>query len=100
MDNEKISQLMYELKKLTYNWTSSGSSYTSQVINKEGVDRVEQVIRGFLLDNRDDEFVKLKTEIAILESKVFMYEQLISKSNFAPMIYPGKPSEETEEQNG
>lgn len=100
MDNEKVSQLMYELKKLTYNWTSSGSSYTSKVINKEGVDRVEQVIRAFLLDNRDDEFIKLKTEIAMLESKVFMYEEIISKSNFAPMIYSGKPKEETEVTNG
>jgi len=92
MDNEKISQLMFELKKLTYNWTSGGSSYTSLVINKEGVDRVEQVIRSFLLDNHD-------SEIGVLKAKVFMYEEIISKSNFAPMIYSGKPNEETEVQN-
>lgn len=30
--------------------------------------------------------------IAILEAKIFAYEQIISKSNFAPMIYKqGKP---------
>lgn len=86
MDNEKISQLMCELKSLTYNWRSGSDSYNSKVINKEGIDRVEQVIRQFLLDNRDDESVKVKAEIASLEAKVFMYEQIIAKSNFAPMI--------------
>lgn len=85
MDNEKIAQLMHELKSLTYNWRSSGDSYNSKVINKEGVDRVEQVIRQFLLDNRDNENLELKGKIASLEAKVFMYEQIISKSNFAPM---------------
>lgn len=86
MDNEKIAQLMNELKGLTYNWRSSGVSYNSKVINKDGVDRVEQVIRHFLLDNRDNENIELKGKIASLEAKVFMYEQIISKSNFAPML--------------
>ena len=79
MDNEKINQLMYELKSLTYNWRSGSDSYNSKVINKEGVDRVEQVIRQFLLDNHDG-------KLGQLEAKVFMYEQIIAKSNFAPML--------------
>jgi hypothetical protein len=40
---------------------------------------IEQAIRAFLLENRDE-------KIGILEAKVFMYEEIISKSNFAPMI--------------
>lgn len=79
MDNEKISELMHELKSLTYNWRSGSDSYNSKVINKEGIDRVEQVIRQFLLDNHDE-------KLGQLEAKVFMYEQIISKSNFAPML--------------
>lgn len=91
MDNEKIVQLMNELSRLRYNWNgSSGDSYNSKVINKEGIDRVEQVIRQFLLDNRDNEFLELKGKISSLEAKVFMYEQIISKSNFAPMLYAEK----------
>lgn len=90
MDNEKISQLMHELKNLTYNWRSSGDSYNSKVINKEGVDRVEQVIRQFLLDNRDNENIEFKGKIASLEAKVFMYEQIISKSNFSTMLHEEK----------
>lgn len=86
MDNEKISRLMHDLKSLTYNWRSGSDSYNSKVINKEGIDCVEKVIRQFLLDNRYDESVKVKAEIASLEAKVFMYEQIISKSNFAPML--------------
>ena len=79
MNNEKISQLMFELKSLTYNWRSGSDSYNSKVINKEGVDRVEQVIRQFMLDNHDG-------KLGQLEAKVFMYEQIIAKSNFAPML--------------
>lgn len=86
MNNEKITLLMNELKSLTYTWWSSGNSYHSKVINKDGVNQVEQVIRQFLLDNRDSEFVEMKEKISTLEAKVFVYEQIISKSNFAPML--------------
>lgn len=80
MDNEKIKQLMYSLKNLRYTRDSSViGTYSSEVIEENNIDRVEQVIRQFLLDNHDE-------KIGQLEAKVFMYEQIISKSNFAPML--------------
>lgn len=79
MKEEQIQELLKSLFSLKYNWKSSSDNYTSDVINKEGRSNVETILRSFLLDNRDS----LKGE---LEAKVFMYEQIISKSNFAPMI--------------
>jgi len=79
MKEEKIQELFKALYSLKYNWTSGSSNYTSDVVNKEGKSNVENIIRSFLLDNRDE-------KLGVLEAKVFMYEQIISKSNFAPMI--------------
>lgn len=80
MDNEKIKQLMYSLKNLRYTRNSSVlGTYSSEVIDKDNIDRVEQVIRQFLLDNHDG-------KLGQLEAKVFMYEQIIAKSNFSPML--------------
>lgn len=81
MDNEKIKQLMYSLKNLRYTRESSVlGTVSSEVIEKNNIDRVEQVIRQFMLDNHDE-------KLGQLEAKVFMYEQIIAKSNFAPMLY-------------
>lgn len=79
MKEEQIKELLNDLFALKYNWKSDRDSYTSDVINKEGKNNVESIIRGFLLNNRDE-------KLGVLEAKVFMYEQIISKSNFAPMI--------------
>ena len=79
MKEEKIKDLLSSLFALRYNWKGESDNYTSEVINKEGKSNVESIIRSFLLDNRDE-------KIGTLEAKVFMYEQIISKSNFAPMI--------------
>ena len=79
MKEEKIKDLLSSLFALRYNWKGESSNYTSDVINKDGRSNVESIIRSFLLDNRDE-------KIGTLEAKVFMYEQIISKSNFAPMI--------------
>lgn len=80
MKEEKIQELFENIFSLKYNWSgSSGDNYTSDVIRKEGRNNVENIIRSFLLDNRDE-------KLGTLEAKVFMYEQIISKSNFAPMI--------------
>lgn len=40
------------------------------------------------MDNRDE-------RIGVLEAKVFMYEQIISKSNFSPMLEDEKSSNES-----
>lgn len=79
MKEEKIQELLQSLFKLKYNWKSSGDSYTSDVVNKEGRLVIEEVIRKFLNDNNDE-------RLGVLEAKVFMYEQIISKSTFAPML--------------
>lgn len=79
MNEQKIKQLLDALFQLKYNWKSDSSNYTSDVVNKEGRNNVESIIRSFLLENRDEQF-------GILQAKVFMYEEIISKSNFAPMI--------------
>lgn len=79
MNEQKIKELLDSIFSLKYNWKSGDSSYTSDVVNKEGRIVIEQMIRKFALDNRDE-------QIGILEAKVFMYEEIISKSNFAPMI--------------
>lgn len=79
MAEEKIQQLLQSLFKLQYDWQSSGTRYKSDVVNKEGRAIVEEIIRKFLNDNRDE-------KMGVLEAKVFMYEQIISKSTFAPML--------------
>ena len=79
MNEQKIQQLLDVLFQLKYNWKSDHGNYTSDVINKEGRQNVENIIRSFLLENRDE-------QSGILQAKVFVYEEIISKSNFAPMI--------------
>ena len=74
-----LDELLETLFKLKYDWSSGSSSYRSEVIHKEGKLVVEEVIRKYLLDNHDE-------KTGVLEAKVFMYEQIISKSNFAPML--------------
>jgi len=77
---------------LQYNWESGNYNHKSDVINKEGKSNIELIIRSFLLDNRDE-------KLGILEAKVFMYEQIISKSNFAPMIEQKEPIKEDIEED-
>lgn len=79
MNEPKLKDLLDSLFSLEYDWNSGSSHYKSKVVNKEGRIVVEQMIREFLLDNRDE-------KIGILEAKVFTYEEMISKSTFAPML--------------
>ena len=79
MSEEKIQQLIKDIFAAQYNWSSSGSHYKSDTIHKDGRNQIESIIRSSILDNRDE-------QIGMLEAKVFTYEQIISKSNFAPMI--------------
>jgi hypothetical protein len=78
---QKLEELLENLFNLKYNWTahSGGNKYTSDVIAKDGRLAVQEIIRKFVNENRDN-------EIGILRAKVFMYEEIISKSNFAPLI--------------
>jgi len=80
MNEEKIQELLNSLFKLKHTIkTSDAYSFQSNVIHDDGKSSVESLIRSFLLDNRDN-------EIGILKAKVFMYEEIIQKSNFAPMV--------------
>ena len=79
MEENKLQELLKTLFSLKYNWKSDSSNYTSDVVNKEGRLSVEQVIRQNLLDNRDE-------KLGVLEAKVFVYEEMIAKSTFAPML--------------
>ena len=88
MSEEKIQELLKSLFLLKYNWKSDRDNYTSDVINKEGKSNVENIIRSFLLDNRDE-------KLGVLEAKVFVYEEMIAKSTFAPMLV--KEQKEVEE---
>lgn len=86
MKEEKIKELLKSLFDLQYNWSSSGSSYKSAVINKEGRHNVENIIRKFILEGHD-------SKVGELEAKCFAYEQMIAKSTFAPML-PSEPKQE------
>jgi hypothetical protein len=88
MSEEKIQELLKSLFLLKYNWKSDRENYTSDVINKEGKSNVENIIRSFLLDNRDE-------KLGVLEAKVFVYEEMIAKSTFAAMLV--KEQKEVEE---
>lgn len=88
MNEQKIQELLKSLFDLKYNWSSSsGERYTSDVISKEARSSVETIIREFLLKNRDAQ----KGE---MEAKLYAYEQIISKSNFAPFLNEKNDSHE------
>ena len=72
----KIDELIEQIRNLTYR-TRDG--YELRVINAEHVTKVEQIIRQWLLDNHDAEFGELNAKLGI-------YEQIIAKSNFAPLL--------------
>jgi len=79
MNETKIQELLKTLFRAKYTWNSGDSNYTTYIINESSRTEIELIIRNFLLENRDE-------QLGILQAKVFMYEEIISKSNFAPMI--------------
>lgn len=79
MTEEKIQKLLDELRGLTYLTELLGRKERFNVIAQEGLDKVENVIRQFLLDNHDSEYGEL-------QAKVYTYEKIIANSNFAPML--------------
>lgn len=77
MSEETIKKLMYDLSQLTY--YDRTSAYSFNVIHKENLLSVEQVIRKYLLDTHD-------SEVGELKAKVYAYEKIIANSNFAPIL--------------
>ncbi len=80
MNEESIRALLDHLLSLEYR-----SDYTKSVlpvISREHKTMVENVVRQWALDFHD-------SKVGELEAKVFVYEKIISNSNFAPMIQNG-----------
>lgn len=87
MTETQIKSLVDELCKKEVSYKSyDGSTSKTNLIWRGNETILEQIIRKHLLDNRDE-------KQGVLEAKVFMYEQIISKSTFAPMLEQ-KPLEE------
>jgi len=81
------------LKKKVEVKSYDGGTHKTDLVHREGKNIFEAIIREYLLDNRD-------SELATLKAKVFMYEEIIKKSNFAPMIenkIPEVPIDQTQE---
>lgn len=75
-----VDELLQELKVLkTKKRYSDGSSYIIDAIDSDSFDLVENLIREFLLDHHD-------SEIGEMQGKIFAYEEIIKKSNFAPFV--------------
>lgn len=81
MKENKIQILLNDLfsKKFTKTYSHSSDTYQNFVVDEQARNMVEDLIRNHLKDFSDE-------KIGILEAKVFMYEQIISKSNFAPLL--------------
>lgn len=80
MNEAKIQEFLTQIKNYRYKSKDYNGGYSdSSLIYSEAFQVFEPMLRNFLLNNRDE-------QMAILEAKVFMYEEIISKSNFAPMV--------------
>lgn len=77
MNEERIRELLDRLFSLKYK--SDYGSYMLPVIPKTHQQEVSQVVRQWALENHDK-------KVGTLEAKLFVYEQIIRNSNFAPMI--------------
>lgn len=75
-----VDDLLQELKSLEINKRClDGSTYKSEVVSPDGFYLVEKLIRGFFLDQQDN-------KIGEMQGKIFAYEEIIKKSNFAPFV--------------
>ena len=80
MNGQQIEKLVKELcsKKVKYK-SYDGSMSETTLIERNNETVLEQIIRQHILDNRDE-------KLGVLEAKVFVYEEMIAKSTFAPML--------------
>lgn len=93
MKTEKIENLVNELCEKQVDYVAyDGKKSQTNLIFKDNRTILEQIIRQHILDNRDE-------KIGNLEAKVFVYEEMIAKSTFAPMLIVkeevAEPIEET-----
>ena len=80
MNAQQIEKLVKELcnKKVKYK-SYDGSMSETTLIERNNETVLEQIIRQHILENRDE-------KLGVLEAKVFVYEEMIAKSTFAPML--------------
>jgi len=87
MNEQNIQKLLGALFSLKCDERIGENLYEFNIIRSYGKIDVEQTIRSFI-NNIDDEITILKSTICGLEAKIFVYERIISNSNFAPIILP------------
>ena len=91
MTEEKIKEFLTQLKNAKYKSKDYNGGYSdSSVMYGEAFSVFEPMLRNFLLNNRDE-------QMAILEAKIFMYEEIITKSNFAPFVSKTKAIKKVKE---
>lgn len=73
------NEICNQLFKLSYRSGSGNYTYDLSVISKENQATVLNTVQAIINDN----YVQ---RVAELEAKVFVYEEMIKKSNFAPML--------------
>ena len=92
MNENRIKLLIDELtNKLVDYINYEGRPSKKLLIEKGYATILEQMVRSHLLDCHDE-------TLGVLQAKVFMYEQIISKSNFAPMLKGETAPEEVIEE--
>ena len=74
-----LDELLTQLKSLKYNCELFGKIEQLNVIQQSEFYQVENLIRQFALDNHD-------AQLGVLKAKIYTYEQVIAKSNFAPLF--------------
>ena len=79
MNEENIQSLMSELKGLRYTSEAIGHSMELLVFTGESFPVVENTIRQWLLTNYEPVLAELK-------AKIFVYEEIIKKNTFAPLL--------------
>lgn len=81
MKEENIVRLLDHLfsKKFKRRSYSGSEVFNVFVIEEEARNIVEDIIRNYIKEDHEE-------KIGILEAKVNIYEQIISKSNFAPLL--------------
>lgn len=83
MNEATIKELLSRLFAMSYKRQSEYiRDFVCYVIEKEHREAVENVIRQWALEFHDN-------RTGTLEAKVFVYEQIIKNSNFAPMLQNG-----------
>ena len=87
-----IDNLIERLMSLTYR--DSSDKYDFNVISDRHKEKVFDEIKSWSkaqditqeIINKEHEIIEVKKRIAELEAKVYVYENIIANSNFAPII--------------